>query len=268
MSEATGAPHLKRILGTLVFGAGRPLTPKELRVCLREVAEEHGGDAQVFASVRERDIVAALEELAGDLQRFGAGFHLAEVAGGYRLQSDAECGLWLRQLLKSGKPNRLSRPALETLAIIAYRQPITRGEIEGIRGVAVDHVIKALMETQLVRIAGRSELPGRPFMYGTTQTFLEHFGLRNLDELADLEPMLLHGGGGAAASSAGSSAETDEAGQKAETPADKNLELPLDGDGEDTESEDEDEEDADSEELTEEEPREESEETTDQEMNP
>ena len=89
-------------------------------------------------------------------------------------------------MLNKGKPARLTRPSIETLAIIAYRQPVTRSEIESIRGVNAGHVIKALMEMQLVRMIGRSDLPGRPFLFGTTTAFLDHFGLKSLK---DLEPI-------------------------------------------------------------------------------
>jgi segregation and condensation protein B len=91
-------------------------------------------------------------------------------------------------MLNRGKPHRVSRPMIETLAIIAYRQPIARSEIESIRGVSVGHVIKALMEMQLVRIVGRSDLPGRPFLFGTTTTFLDHFGLKSLNDLNAMQP--------------------------------------------------------------------------------
>jgi segregation and condensation protein B len=181
---------LKRVVGALIFGAGRPIGAREIRKCLVELAELEGGDGKIFAEVKDKDVHGAIMEIVYDLERTHPGFHLAEIAGGYRLQSDACCGPWLRHLLKTGRPQRLSQPALETLAIIAYRQPITKADIEGVRGVNVDHVIKMLMEMQLVRISGRSELPGRPFLYGTTHAFLEHFGLKSLDELADLEPML------------------------------------------------------------------------------
>jgi segregation and condensation protein B len=113
-----------------------------------------------------------------------------EIGGAFRFQSEACCSRWLRCLLRKDRPSRLSRPALETLAIIAYRQPIAKSEIEGIRGVTVDHILKALMELHLVRIVGRSDLPGRPFLYGTTATFLEHFGLKNLNELNEMDPTL------------------------------------------------------------------------------
>jgi segregation and condensation protein B len=92
-------------------------------------------------------------------------------------------------MLDVGKPTKLSRPALETLAIIAYRQPISRAEMEGVRGVTVDHVLRMLMEMQLIKIVGRSELPGRPMLYGTTQLFLEHFGLKDIKQLPGIEEL-------------------------------------------------------------------------------
>ncbi len=90
---------------------------------------------------------------------------------------------WLRQLFPENRPARLSAPAVETLAIIAYRQPVTRADIEAVRGVAVDGVMQTLLDRGLVRIAGRAEVPGRPLLYETTQFFMEHFGLKTLDEL-------------------------------------------------------------------------------------
>jgi len=192
-AEGAAARDLKQILGAMVFGANRPISVREMRRCLEAVGEGAGGAAAVFAGAKESDLRQALGELRGELDKAHCGFHLAEIAGGFRLQSDPSCGAWLKQLLDIGRPQRLSRPALETLAIVAYRQPVTKGEIEKIRGVNVDYVIKVLMETQLVRISGRSELPGRPFLYGTTQKFLEHFGLKGLDDLADMEPMLASG---------------------------------------------------------------------------
>ncbi len=181
---------LKQLVGGMIFAANRPLPSKEIRQCLKAVAENDADTGSVFAEVREKEIVAIIEELRRDFVRLESGFSIAEVPGGYRLQSDVVCGPWLKQLLDVGRPNRLSQPALETLAIIAYRQPISKSEIESVRGVGADHVIRLLMEMQLVRITGRSDLPGRPFLYGTTTTFLEHFGLRGIEDLSDVEPAL------------------------------------------------------------------------------
>lgn len=128
-----------------------------------------------------------LQEIQSNFHKLGLGMELVEVAGGYRFQTAPDCGKWVRKMLNKGKPTRLTRPTIETLAIIAYRQPVARSEIESIRGVSVGHVIKALMEMQLVRIIGRSDLPGRPFLFGTTPTFLGHFGLSSLNELEPIK---------------------------------------------------------------------------------
>ena len=116
-------------------------------------------------------------------------FQLLEKAEGWQLASDPQFAPWVRQLFPAAKPARLTPPSLETLAIIAYRQPITRADVEAVRGVAIDSVLQTLMERGLVKIAGRAEVPGRPLLYETTQFFLEHFGLRNLDELPNSEEL-------------------------------------------------------------------------------
>ena len=106
------------------------------------------------------------------------------------MQTTPVCGRYVRALLKLDRPNRLSRASLETLAIVAYRQPITKSEVEQIRGVSVDTIMKTLSDLGLVRLVGRSELPGHPFLYGTTPFFLEHFGLSSLDQLNEIDPTL------------------------------------------------------------------------------
>ncbi len=184
-----GASSLRQVIGALVFSAEAPLPIESIRKCLREHAAEDSAAAP-FAELTPRDIRDALEDIARDLDRLDLGIELREVAGGFRFQTQPGCGRWVRALLKRERPSRLSRSALETLAIIAYRQPIAKSELEGIRGVTVDHIVKALMEMHLIRIIGRSDLPGRPFLYGTTPGFLEHFGLKSLDELNELDPTL------------------------------------------------------------------------------
>lgn len=189
MTDNDVLPELKQIIGAMLFASKTPITVGDIRRCLEQVAEEHGGPARDFGSVSLEDIRSALEDLGQTLEASKAGFHVAEVANGFRLVNDASCGLWLRHLLQKGRPNRLSKPALETLAIIAYRQPSTRAEIEAVRGVAVDQILRNLMDMQLIRITGRSELPGRPWMFGTTQKFLEYFGLKNVKELPGIEEL-------------------------------------------------------------------------------
>ena len=184
---------LQQIVGALLFGADRPLTVEDIRACLASVANDAGEENEtlkLFAEASPREITDALDSIGKELVRTGIGIEVVELNGGYRFQTQACCGRWVRDLLKIDRPNRLSRPALETLAIIAYRQPISKSEIESVRGVMVDHIVKALMELHLIRIVGRSDLPGRPFLYGTTASFLDHFGLKNLNDLNELDPTL------------------------------------------------------------------------------
>ena len=182
MSDFT-LPELKQIIGAMLFVRKEPLTVAEIRRVLSATAERRGGITADFAKANEALVREAAETLGRELAERKLGFHLIEVAGGWRLENDANCGPWLRTMLQKGRGARLSLPALETLAIIAYRQPCVRSEIEAVRGVAVDAILRNLLEMQLVRVVGRSELPGRPWMFGTTQKFMEHFGLKCLDDL-------------------------------------------------------------------------------------
>ena len=184
---------LQEIVGALLFASEQPLTAGDLRACVRGVEPEEGENAEVmgvYQSCTSREIEEALHGLEKELERSGLGFRLVCSAGAYRLQTTPSCGRYVRALLKLDRPSRLSRAALETLAIVAYRQPITRAEIEQIRGVAVDTIVKTLLDLGLVRLVGRSELPGHPFLYGTTQAFLEHFGLASLGDLNGIDPTL------------------------------------------------------------------------------
>ena len=184
---------LQEIVGALLFASEQPLTANDLRICVRGVEPEEGENAEVmgvYQSCTSREIDEALHGLEKELERSGLGFRLVCSAGAYRLQTTPSCGRYVRALLKLDRPNRLSRAALETLAIVAYRQPITKAEIEQIRGVAVDAIVKTLLDLGLVRLVGRSELPGHPFLYGTTQFFLEHFGLASLGDLDGIDPTL------------------------------------------------------------------------------
>ena len=176
-------PELKQIIGAMLFVRKEPLTVAEIRRVLSSTAERRGGVTADFAKANEKLVREAVGELGRELAERKLGFHVIEVAGGWRLENDSNCGPWLRVMLQKGRGTRLSLPALETLAIIAYRQPCVRSEIEAVRGVAVDAILRNLLEMQLIRVVGRSELPGRPWMFGTTQKFMEHFGLKSLDDL-------------------------------------------------------------------------------------
>lgn len=175
--------ELKQVLGAIIFAARQPMTAGAVRKVLQETAEANKEDAAQHGTIKEAEIKACLKQIQSECEAQKLGVHLVESSEGFRFQSDPGGGPWVRHMLNVGKPTRLSRPALETLAIIAYRQPISRAELEGVRGVAVDHVIRMLMEMQLIKIVGRSELPGRPMLYGTTALFLEHFGLKDVKEL-------------------------------------------------------------------------------------
>src|SRR5947208_8092665 len=184
-----GSYDLHRVIEALLFSGHKPLTATEITAALRGAGGESDFEANDFAKVREPQVSAALEQLKIEYIQQGRAFQLTEKAEGWQLATDPSFAKWVRQLFPAPKPARLSAPALETLAIIAYRQPITRADVEAVRGVNIDGVLQTLMERGLVKIAGRAEIPGRPLLYETTQFFLDHFGLRNLDELPNVEEL-------------------------------------------------------------------------------
>ena len=196
MSDEVKIPlpgSLQEIVGALLFASETPLAANELRAAVREVAPEEGENAEVmdvYRTCTAKEIDEAIRGLEKALEVGRVGFRLVCTAGAYRLQTAPSCGRYVRALLKMDRPNRLGRASLETLAIIAYRQPLTKSEIEDIRGVDVTANIKTLMDLQLIRLVGKSELPGHPFLYGTTPLFLEHFGLASLQQLNELDPTL------------------------------------------------------------------------------
>jgi len=178
--------ELKFILEALLFAAQKPLSLKELRDLFAGAMEHAEGDEVVrgFRKVKEAELEGALQQLAVEHEQAGRSYRLACVAGAWQFVSQPEYAPWLKALVgHKARPPRLSQPALETLAIIAYRQPLTRSEIEQVRGVSVDGVMQTLLERGIVEQVGRSEVVGRPALYGTTPVFLEYFGLRALDDL-------------------------------------------------------------------------------------
>jgi segregation and condensation protein B len=181
--------NLTRVIEALLFSAQKPLSTKEIVDALRNAGTEGEFSLNEFASVRPAEVAAALEQLKIEYIQHEHGFQLVEKADGWQLASDPKYAQWVRGLFPAPKPSRLSSPALETLAIIAYRQPITRADVEAVRGVTIDSVLQTLMERGLVKISGRAEIPGRPLLYETTEFFLDHFGLRNLDELPNVEEL-------------------------------------------------------------------------------
>jgi segregation and condensation protein B len=180
---------LIRVIEALLFSAQKPLSIREIATAIKGTGDSAAAGPNEFSHVREAEVAAALEQLKIEYVEEKRAFQLIEKAEGWQLATDPQYAQWVRQLFPAPKPARLSAPALETLAIIAYRQPITRADVEAVRGVNIDGVLQTLMERGLVRIAGRAEVPGRPLLYETTQFFLDHFGLRNLDELPNVEEL-------------------------------------------------------------------------------
>ena len=180
---------LSRVIEALLFGAQKPLSTKEIVDVIKRSGEADDLSSNEFRNVREAEIAAAIEQLKIEYIQEHRAFQIIEKAEGWQLATDPAFAPWVRQLFPVPKPARLTAPALETLSIIAYRQPITRADVEAVRGVNIDGVLQTLMERGLVKIAGRAEIPGRPLLYETTQFFLDHFGLRTLDELPNAEEL-------------------------------------------------------------------------------
>jgi len=181
---ASGAPEgeepsvlppqqIRAVIEALVFASPQPITPKEI--------------ARVLQGVAREDWQRELEGLKADYARDERGLQLVEVAGGFQITTRPEYNDWVRELIDPRTPTRLSIQALETLAVIAYKQPVTLPEIIALRGVKSGGVVKTLLEKRLIRITGRKEVVGRPMLYGTTKQFLLHFGLKDLGELPRIE---------------------------------------------------------------------------------
>ena len=163
--------ELKGTIEAMLFASDAPLAIEQIRDALEHVSKA--------------EIQAVLEALRADYDASGRGLKIEEVAGGVRLYTRPEYSQWVRRLVRTRHERRFSAPALETLAIVAYKQPLTKAEIEMIRGVNSDGVLETLLERGLVKIRGRREGLGRPILYGTTQGFLEYFGLGGLEDLPD-----------------------------------------------------------------------------------
>ena len=159
---------LKNIIESLLFVADEPLTIERLK--------------QIISGSEAKELRAALEELTVDYETRLGGFYLNQVAGGYQIRTRPEYMEWIKRLLQP-KPQRLSKAALETLAIIAYKQPVIRSDIEQLRGVDCGGVLRVLLERKFIRVLGRKEIPGRPLIYATTKRFFDVFGLKNLKDL-------------------------------------------------------------------------------------
>lgn len=170
--------ELRFAIEAVLFASGRPLTADELKAAFEEKLET-------------ADIEARLESLKTEYESQNRGFRLAQIAGGWQVVSDERFSAYLKRFYQDREKKRLSPASLETLSVIAYRQPVTKADIEFIRGVNVDGALKTLLERGLVKMAGRKEVPGRPILYGTTSAFLDHFGLHTLKDLPPLKEYTL-----------------------------------------------------------------------------
>jgi segregation and condensation protein B len=162
------------IIEALIFASEAPLTAERI--------------AEILPDTEKKEIVSFLEGLTREYEERGGGICLLEVAGGFQFRTRTDLAPWLRKL-KAGRPAMLSPAAMETLAVVAYRQPLVKSEIDRIRGVDASGALKGLLEKKLVRIVGRKDVPGKPIIYGTTRKFLEVFNLKDLSELPTLREL-------------------------------------------------------------------------------
>jgi len=174
MPETVEKEKLIGIIEALIFASEKPITEDEIR--------------RLIPNIAPKEIRGALTDLKKIYEQSSGGIFIVEVAGGYQFRTRPEFSEYVRQLLEE-KPKKLSRAALETLAIIAYRQPLVRSDIERIRGVDSGGVVKILLEKNLIRILGKKDVPGKPLLYGTTKDFLETFGLKDLKSLPTIREM-------------------------------------------------------------------------------
>jgi len=170
--QALEERELQAILESLLFVSAEPVPLERLMV--------------VLGTVSKSELKLALQSLREDFDREGRGVQMVELAGGWQMVTRTEHAPWIKRLAKAKASPKLSRSAMESMAIIAYKQPIVRSEIEQIRGVEVSTVLRTLLERKLIRMVGRKDVPGRPIMYGTTKLFLQQFGLSDLSQLPPL----------------------------------------------------------------------------------
>jgi segregation and condensation protein B len=166
--------HLISHIESLIFTTDQPVTLKEIKSCLEEVLE---------ATFSEEELLEAIEQARQRYQGEGHAFEINEIGGGYQFLTKPAYHHTVGTFLKQTTRKRLSRAAMETLSIIAYKQPVIKSEMEKIRGVSCDYSVQKLLEKELVEIVGRDEGPGRPLLYGTSQKFMDYFGLKSLSDL-------------------------------------------------------------------------------------
>jgi segregation and condensation protein B len=173
--ESLGREESRRALHALLFASDRPVSAARL--------------AEALGDMDPEIVVNLLNELRDEIAASDLPYVMREIAGGYQLATRPEHAPYIRRLLQIKKSNKLSKAVLETLAIIAYKQPVTRSEVEAIRGVSVSHAFDTLQEKRLIKVVGVAEIPGRPKLYRTTDEFLVHFGIKSLKELPSIDEL-------------------------------------------------------------------------------
>jgi len=163
----------KGVIEALLLASEKPLALEKIR--------------GVLDNLPSQEVLGIVEELRKEYEENKRGIRIIEIAGGFQMTTASDFAPFLKRLFKDRNTEKLSKPSLETLAIIAYKQPLTRGEIELLRNVNVDGVMKNLLDKNLIRICGRKKAPGNPYVYGTTRQFMEHFGLKSLQDLPKME---------------------------------------------------------------------------------
>lgn len=180
--------QLKQIVEALIFAAPDPISAAEIAKAIRRGMEEEElsstiEDQEELASVTEEEVNAVIDSLSSQFTEEDRPIQFDQTSSGWRMVTRPQYADWIRCLLPEMRPEKLSPPALETLALVAYRQPITKADMEAVRGVSCDGMVNKLMERNLIESAGRADLPGRPMLYKTTALFLEHFGVNDIDAL-------------------------------------------------------------------------------------
>ncbi len=165
--------NLKSAVEALIFASEKPITIDQIK--------------KVLGNLDTAGVKKNIDELRNEYESANRGIRIIEIAGGFQMITCNTFSPFLKKLFKNRYNDKLSRPALESLAIIAYKQPLTKAEIESLRNVNVDGVMRNLIDKNLIRICGRKKIPGRPFVFGTTREFLEHFGLKSLQDLPKME---------------------------------------------------------------------------------
>ncbi len=171
-------PSTKDVIEALIFASDEPLSLKDIMTIFGTL-----DDAERPRRINEDTILEHIQKLNEEYEQTGRPFRVVKIAGGYQFATQPHFSVWLGKMLREKSKRKLSVSALESLAVIAYKQPVTKPEVEAIRGVNADYVLRTLLERNLVTIVGRAASPGRPLLYGTTKEFLKHFGINDLSEL-------------------------------------------------------------------------------------